>query len=75
MQSGTTQGRNDTDTLPEARLAIDSTVAELAEEAGLDHRELGEALLEARDTLLVTGRVPDWFGNVDTERYAKMVRD
>jgi len=75
MQSGTTRERNDTDNLPEARQAIDSTVAELTEEKGLDHREIGKALLETRDTLLVVSRVPEWFGNADTERYAKMVRD
>jgi len=74
MQSGTTRGRNDTNTPAEARQTIDSTVAELAEETGLDHRELAEVLLEARDTLLVTGRVADWFGEADTERYAEMDR-
>jgi len=74
MQSEITRGRNEADSLPEARQAIDSTVAELAEEKGLDHREIEKALLETRDTLLVTGRVPDWFGDADLERYAEMVR-
>lgn len=57
-----------------ARSAIDATVADLAEETDLDHRELADMLLETRDTLLVSGRVPEWFGDVDGDRYAEMVR-
>lgn len=62
-----------TDPRIEARQRIDAAVADL--QGDLDHRELAEVLLEARDTLLVNGRVPDWFGDADRERYAEMVRD
>lgn len=58
-----------------ARKAIDATVAELSEGTDLDHRELADALLESRDTLMVTGRVPDWFGAVDAPEYGETVRD
>lgn len=58
----------------EARQAIDLTVAELADETDLDHRELAELLLETRDTLMVNGRVPDWLGDTNIERYAEMDR-
>jgi len=74
MQYETIRGRNDTNTSAEARQAIDSTVAQLAEETNLDHRELADMLLETRDTLMVSGRVPEWFGDVDGNRYAEMVR-
>jgi len=57
-----------------ARSAIDATVADLAEEMDLDYRELADMLLETRDTLLVSGRVPEWFGDVDGDRYTEMVR-
>lgn len=62
--------RTESDGSTEARKAIDATVAEL----DLDHRELADALLETRDTLMVTGRVPEWFGDVDAPEYAEMVR-
>ena len=64
-----------TDPRAEARRLIDAAAAEAQGETDLDHRELAELLLEARDTLLVTGRVPDWFGDADVGRYAEMVRD
>lgn len=55
----------------EARRLIDAAVADVQDDAGLDHRELAAALLEARDTLLVYGRVPDWFGDVDADQYGE----
>ena len=64
-----------TDPRAEARRLIDAAAAEVQGETDLDHRELAEVLLKARDTLLVTGRVPDWFGDADVGRYAEMVRD
>ena len=64
-----------TDARAEARRLIDAATAEAQGETDLDHRELAEVLLEARDTLLVSGRVPDWFGEATPERYAEMVRE
>jgi len=75
MQSETTRERNDTNTPANARQAIDSTVAELAEKTGPDHRELADALLEARDTLLVNGRVPEWFGDGEAGPYGEAASD
>jgi len=66
--------RTEPDGFNAARSAIDATVAELEEETNLDYWELADALLESQDTLLVTGRVPEWFGDADAGRYAEMVR-
>jgi hypothetical protein len=57
----------------EARRQIDAAVADAHGE--LDHRELAALLLEARDTLLVTGRVPGWFGDADAGRYECLAGD
>ena len=62
-----------TDPRIEARQRIDAAVADL--QGDLDHRELAEVLLEARDTLLVNGRVPDWFGDVDAGQYERLAGD
>lgn len=68
--------RNDGQTSrAEARRLIDAAAAEAQDELNLDHRELAEALLEARDTLLVTGRVPEWFGDVDAGQYDALADD
>lgn len=77
MQSvTTTDGRtNDTDGSTGVRRAVDAAVADLAEAENYDHRELADALLEARDTLLVTGRVPDWFGQETAAAYRHMDRE
>lgn len=61
--------------LVEARQWVDATVANVQTELNLDHRELSTVLLETRDTLLLNGSVPEWFGEAETERYTEMVRD
>jgi hypothetical protein len=58
-------GNNDSEKI---RRTIDATVAELGRE-NYDHRELAAALLEARDTLLIQGRIPDWFGQEEATAY------
>ena len=60
----------------EARRRIDEVVAELYEDEdiGVNHKELSEALLDARDTLVVRGRVPEDFGEEQAtylEAYAR----
>lgn len=64
-----------TDPRAEARRLIDAAAAEAQGETDLDHRELAEVLLEARDTLLVNGRVPEWFGDVDAGQYERLAGD
>lgn len=64
-----------TDPRAEARRLIDAAVVEARAEQDLDHRELAAALLEARDTLLMGGRVPEWFGDVDADQYAERAPD
>lgn len=61
--------------LVEARQQIDATVANVQTQLNLDHSELSTVLLETRDTLLMNGRVPEWFGDTESDRYVEMVRD
>ena len=58
------------DGLTEARRRIDEVVDELGEE--VSYQQLIAALEASRDTLLVTGRVPDWFGDAASANYREM---
>jgi 3-deoxy-D-manno-octulosonate 8-phosphate phosphatase KdsC-like HAD superfamily phosphatase len=62
-----------TDVELELRQEVDAVIAEANGE--LSHREIAEVLLEARDTLLVHGHVPDWSGTEDAATYQCMVRE
>ncbi|WP_436347055.1 hypothetical protein [Natronorubrum sp. FCH18a] len=53
----------------EARRRVDAVIADAADDLDVDHRELAALLLETRDTLILYGRVPAWFGNVDAVEY------
>lgn len=75
MQAATSEQENDNNGSTGARRAVDGAVADLAKAGDYDHRELADALLEARDTLLVTGCVPDWFGQEDAAEYRHLARD
>lgn len=53
----------------EARRRVDAVVADAADDLNVDHRKFAELFLEARDTLILHGRVPDWSGDVDPLAY------
>ncbi|WP_101294164.1 hypothetical protein [Halegenticoccus soli] len=74
METATTGQENGIDSSAGPRRAIDATIADLREE-NYDHYELANALLEARDTLLVNGRIPDWFGQEEAPAYRHTTRD
>lgn len=78
MKLITPDGCTDTETetldeLTEARRCIDEVVAELGEDEDVSYQHLLAALESTRDTVLVHGHIPNWFGDAASPHYREMV--
>lgn len=58
------------DELTEVRRQIDEALDEIADETS--YQEVLAALDATRDTILVNGRVPDWYGDAGSPHYREM---